>query len=61
MLLPTVTLNLKTNKGSFPVRAYLDTCSQQTFVNKNLLQNLNIPLSSQTNKVNVTPFCRYPM
>lgn len=57
MLLPTVTLNLITKKGSYPVRAYIDTCSQQTFVNKNLLQKLEIPISSsQTNNVKVTPF-----
>ena len=55
-LLPTITIKINTKEGPYTTRAYIDSCSQQTFVNRSLLQNLNLPITSEGKTVTLSPF-----
>ena len=59
MLLPTITVQLKNAKEeSVDARAYIDTCSQQTFLSKSLLNKLNVPYETKIENLSLSSFAR---
>ncbi|KAG0434737.1 hypothetical protein DMUE_5054 [Dictyocoela muelleri] len=59
ILLPTMTLQIKNDQNNLvDVRAYIDTCSQQTFINRSLLHKLNIPYETKSETINISSFAR---
>ena len=57
ILLPTITLEFKDTKGELEeVRCLIDTCSQQSFVTRKLVEKLNLPIHHDPNPLYISTF-----